>query len=545
MKYWLPLLTLATGAASAQTVTATLSVIEQNALELRYDVPAACQSLEFINDGIRPQDAASIRAEWQPADDCATVDGQHVQRKAPSCGSLRFRIPASTRNLDRIYPWAYPVGEGFFAHTSVYAVAPSCGPVNWKFSAPGTVVLDGVVGGTQASAPATQERVNTLAVVLLLKQSSATTHMGPGFTQDDERFVTDTLRDTTGYLHRALPGLTIPSPYVVASVSPNPYSWRGDVANRTMIRLTFPVSPSPEMQSNVRTLIAHEASHLSQPYEWTDAWGDDGAMFHEGGAEFLRWSASATLGWLSNAKLKDELESAFTDCLVTSNGKSWRRTVNRQWGRTPYACGLAFHAIGLEGRGDGQKAALALRDYYRDAADQHAASFAQLECRAGEQCRKRWLASLGSDEPVAAIFADYAKTPGALIRPAAAWSPSFSTSIANLMMNQFMRADCNGGVSYYSEPSAFHIAAGPACKALRVDMIVTGVEGQPFNAGRLASQAAKNACDARHEVTLNLKNGDTVNVACNGFDVPAEPYDVDIDAALKRLTGARPVPRLP
>lgn len=538
MKNWLPLLTLAAGTAAAQNVTATLSVIDDNALELRYDVPPSCQSLDFVNDGIRPQVAAGIRADWQPVDDCARVDGQHVQRGAASCASLRLRIPATTRDVDRIYPWAYPIGGGFFAHTSVYAVTPSCGPVDWKFIAPGTVVVNGVIMGAQASVPATQALIDDSPVMLLATQSKAPVHMGPGFTQQDQRLLDDALRGASGYLQKALPGLSLPSPYVVATVSPNAYNWRGDAANRTTIRLSFPSSPNEEMKSNIRSLIAHETSHLTQPLEWKDAWDDDITMFKEGGAEFLRWSVSAAMGWRDKAALRSDLESAFSDCIIATNGKSWKRTINRKWGRTPYACGLAFHVIGLAGRGGARPAALALRDYYRDAAEKKSANFGQLECRAGETCGTRWLSRLGSDEPVANIFADYAKSPGALIRPASTWNPALSASVASLMMHQLMRADCNGGVSFYNVENGFKVADGPTCKALRLDMIVTGVEGHPFSASQLASQAAKAACASRRQANLDLQGGATVSIACDAIEVPAELYNVDVDAALKNLAYA-------
>ncbi|MHA4868848.1 hypothetical protein ACXZ1M_14215 [Duganella sp. PWIR1] len=542
MKHLLPLLTLAAATAAAQNVTATLSIIDDSALELRYDVPPSCTSLNFFNDGIRPQEAASIRADWQPMDNCAKVDGQHIQRGAASCNSLRIRVPATTRDVDRIYPWAYPIGEGFFAHTSVYAVTPSCGAVDWKFVAQGTVVVNGVISGAQVSAPATQALIDDSPVVLLMKQSKAPVHMGPGFTEPDQRLLNEALRGTSSYLQNALPGLKLPSPYIVATVSPNAYNWRGDAANRTTIRLSFPSSPSEEVKSNIRSLIAHETSHLTQPLEWKDAWDDDITMFKEGGAEFLRWSVSAAMGWRDKAALQRDLESAFSDCIIATSGKSWKRTVNRKWGRTPYACGLAFHVIGLSARGDAQSAALAMRDYYRDAAERKVANFEQLECRAGETCKTRWLSRLGSDEPVAAIFADYAKIPGPLIRPATTWSAGVNDSMANLMMHQLMRADCNGGVSFYNVEKGFRVADGLTCKALRVDMTVTGIEGQPFSTSQRASQAAKAACDDKRQIKLNLQGGDTVNIACNAIELPSELYSVDIDLALKNL--AHPNTRL-
>ncbi|MYM97196.1 hypothetical protein [Duganella vulcania] len=237
-------LTLA-GPASAQSVAVTLSATDNTSLELRYDIPATCNALDFTNPGIPPSSAAELRRDWTALDGCGEVDGNQIRRKTASCSSLRFRVPAATRSLDRVYPWSYPIGQGFYAHTSAYAVSPaSCGAVSWKFSAPGgAVVVDGRPSGDAATLPSTTANAHYLPVALLLQPlpqgAAAKIHLDPRLSAADTRFLGDSILDATTYLAKALPDIDFPVPYVIAAISPEANGWRGDVAHRSTMRLTF------------------------------------------------------------------------------------------------------------------------------------------------------------------------------------------------------------------------------------------------------------------------------------------------------------------
>lgn len=530
---------LLAGPAAAQSVTVTLSATDSASLELRYDIPATCGALDFSNPGIAPPAANDIRRDWTPLDDCGEVDGQQTRRKNASCTSLRFRVPAATRNLDRVYPWAYPIGQGFYAHTSAYAVNPaSCGAVAWKFSVPGgAVVVDGVPSSGEALANA-----HYTPVALLLKPlpqgRAAKIHVDPSLPAADVRFLEETILDATAYLSKALPDIDFPVPYIIAVRSPDANGWRGDVANRNTMRLTISTAKPAHMQPSMRSYLAHEVSHLLQPASWKDVWKDDQAMISEGGADFLSWSTSAALGWQGREALKENLERAVNGCLAAVGGTSWRQTANRQQWPTPYACGLTFHVIGLASRVNNQPATLMLRDYYDTAQRTGKTDFAQaLECGAAAGCKPRWLSRVAGTEPLAEVMAAYARTPGALFKPVEKWSAATTATIAHKLVEQLMRADCGGAVSIYNEPQAARIAAGPACKALRPGMGVVGAEGRPLFSDQTAAQAVIAACSAKHLARLGLEDGGSVDIACDAATVslPAELYSVDIDAALKRL----------
>ncbi|MBV8635252.1 MAG: hypothetical protein JO002_12230, partial [Burkholderiaceae bacterium] len=134
----------AAAAAQDARVEVRLLFDQPDALSVSYQLPSSCRDLAFINDGIRPASADELRRDWQPADDCARVDGQGLHLTKDSCSTARFRVPIRFHFIDRVYPWAQPLGGGVYAHTQSYAVKPDCGPVDWHFSAPlGTLVING------------------------------------------------------------------------------------------------------------------------------------------------------------------------------------------------------------------------------------------------------------------------------------------------------------------------------------------------------------------------------------------------------------------
>ena len=64
-----------------------------------------------------------------------------------------------------------------------------------------------------------------------------------------------------------MPGLPFSMPFIVASAS-EPGNYWGDVARRTVMRLSFPVKPGPEQEQLLHSFVAHEMAHLTQPADW-------------------------------------------------------------------------------------------------------------------------------------------------------------------------------------------------------------------------------------------------------------------------------------
>lgn len=517
-------------AHAAAPVKATVTMRDPSALEVSYAIPPTCAALEF-RVGDMPHGAmAPLRGDWRAADDCTALEGGRIVRKQASCTTLRLRVPASARDVDRIYPWAYPVEKGLFAHTSVYAVKDTCGAVDWDFEAPGgTVVVDGVMSaerGAHAAGPVADHMPVVLIQEPFRSLEGRRVHADARFTPRTLQLLDATVSGSARQLAHDLPGIPFTVPFIVASPSTPPV-WRGDVPNRTTMRLTFPSAPGPAQEAILHRFVPHEMSHLLQPTNWNDAWQANESTIGEGGAEFLRVVTTTQLGWLDHAALKDELENAVNDCVLAADGKPWKDMRNRGWGKNPYHCGLAFYAIGLSTAGT-DSPLLRLRDYDRKAKLGERTDFARdIECGDAKDCRPRWLPRVGGDEPLDAVLLDYARQPGALLRVTDTWSPALVRLLAFRHVAQLMRADCGGAVSMFEE-DAPRIAAGPRCGTLRPDMVIVRAEALPLFDNADAVKASVAACHARGKTVLGLRDGTSVTVPCGAaVDLPAHVFAVD------------------
>ncbi|MGX4642655.1 hypothetical protein [Massilia sp. SYSU DXS3249] len=528
---------LAQDAAPASTL-ATITMRDPAALEVSYRIAPSCPALAFRNDGFHPGVAASLRKDWAAADACTEFDGKEVRRKHPSCSTLRLRVPATTRSADRVYPWAYPVERGLYVHTSAYAPTDACGPVEWEFVVPdGTVVIDGRTASQRAARSAADGGGEHMPTVLIRQRFASgavpRVYASSEFAPATQASLAAKVGSIESELRLMLPGLAITVPFIVASPS-EPGTYWGDVANRTVMRLSFPPAVGPEQEQLLHSFVAHEMAHITQPADWNDSWKEDSATIGEGGAEFLRVVAATRLGWFDRVRLQGELEQAVNGCLLAANGKPWKAMRNRNWGTNPYQCGLTFHLLGLAGGQAPQPALLRLRDYYARAKGGLPTDFARaVECGAAAGCDPRWLPRLAGEETLDDVLLDYTRHPGAVLRPTEDIAPVLVKPIAFWHLGLLMSGDCKGSISMYHEAAAARIAEGPACGVLRPGMVVVGAEGLPLFEGSAAVKASIQACATTGKTVLGLRDGRSIALACDAtVKLPARLYRVDVDRAL-------------
>lgn len=546
MKPILPVLLLACVPAAAATATpatatikATITMRDPGALEVSYQIPPSCAVLDFRNEDMQPETVATLRSDWRAADDCTEFDGRQIRRKNPSCSTLRLRVPATQRPADRVYPWAYPVEKGLYAHTGAYALTNACGPVDWTFSVPGgSVVVDGVLAAGSASRTSVQGGGDWMPTVLVQQTfppgTARRVHASSQFSPQTLALLDSTVDGVGKELERELPGLSVTVPFIVAAPSDHPSNYWGDVANRTIMRLAFPPPPGPAQEILLHRFITHEMAHLTQPRDWNDSWQDESATLGEGGAEFLRVVTATRLGWFDPAGFGGELETAVNSCLIAVDGKSWKGLNNRGWALNPYHCGLTFYAIGLSSKPSAASPLLRLRDYYRKAMRGERTDFPrELECGDAQACQPRWLPRLAGDEPLERVLQDYARHPGALFRVTSEWGPAMVKPMAFRHLAHLMAADCKGGVSMYHETASARIGAGPACGVLRENMVIVRAEGLPLFEDANAVKASVKACGSTGKTVLELQDGRSITLACNGraVSVPSLLFKVDLEQA--------------
>jgi len=538
LKLILPVLLLACAPASAQ-VHATLTLRDPAVLEVSYTIPPSCTALDFRNEDIRPETVATLRSDWHAADDCTEFDGRQLRRKNAFCSTLRLRVPATQRTADRVYPWAYPVEKGLYAHTRAYALTAACGPVDWTFSAPGgTVVVDGVAAAGSMDRTAAAGGGEEMPTVLIQQAfppgAAPRVHASSQFSPQTLALLDSTVARIDKELQRELPGLRFKVPFIVASPSDHPSNYWGDVANRTTMRLAFPPTAGPAQETLLHTFVTHEMAHLVQPREWNDSWKEDSATIGEGGAEFLRAVTATRLAWFDRAAFAGNLENAVNNCMLAAKGKSWKTMNNRGWGLNPYHCGLAFYAIGLSSKRSPTSPLLRVRDYYRKAGTGEGTDFArELECGGARDCQPRWLPRLAGDEALANVLQDYARQQGSLLHATSEWGPALVKPIAFRHLAQLMAADCKGGVSMYYEAASARIAPGPACGVFREDMVIVRAEGLPLFETADAVKASLESCRDKGSTVLDLQDGRSITLACDAasVNVPAQFFSVDLEQA--------------
>jgi hypothetical protein len=526
------LLLAAYGPCHAQ-VTATVRMDSTSAIELQYDIPKGCQALVFKNEGIRPQPAATMRHDWIVLDACAKISADGIQLQGDACTSVRIRVPASTQDLDRVYPWAYPLGGALYSHTSAFAVQPTCGPVNWTFEASGgRVVVNGETGGSRAQrAPAPV--IDYMPVFFLEGQAAPGEQPGQYI---DTRFAPETVEAVRhgveavyGHYRRSMPGLNFTQPYLVAVTSPKRGQMRGDVAGKTM-RLMLPATLTDNEQADMNYLIAHEAAHMLQPESFNDKWKEQ-TIIKEGGADFISWLTGAQLGWRGRADAAATIENAINKCVIALGRHNWSKFEDRNWSRTPYNCGLALHVLALV-EGNGQPAPmLALRDYYRDAKEGRPTDLAQaLECGTSAGCTARWLPRfLGPDEPFHSVMNDYAQK-SKLLATAPVLTLQQLAPVARNLVAELMARDCGGQISFYTKSDQFLIAQVRLCKNLREGMAVVRAQGASLFTDPASVIGLVKACHGAGKATLGLADGTNVEIECDK-SLPAVPELYTIDAA--------------
>ena len=533
---------LAHGIAPAQPasadVTVHISMAAPDALELTYDLPAACSRLPFQrdNDGYR-----AIRATWQSLDPCGTVNGGALVGGGQACRRMRFRVAVSS---DKVvgYPGAFPIGEAIYAHTSKYAVSAACGSVSYRFSSPGSI---GVLGGIrQGSATADAATGADLAVLLMARTMAPS---GAGLAYYDPQLsaaavaqIGATIDGTIDFYRKALPDARFRMPIVAAGLAraPGGPNVGGDAAD--IMRFTFfnwPAHPQPPERRMMTKLVVHEVSHRFQLRDAVDAY-PDARLIHEGGGEFLRWMVSIKKGWLTPAQAASELDDKLAECMIGVGPRNWGELSRGEIASNyyDYACGLPAYVYALAAR-QGKGTALGrINDFYRELGLGKAPPFDRaLECGSNAGCEPRWLAQLlGKSMPMTAAWDDLLRSTG-LAKPAAP-GPAQQDAMMKRALVQLVKDDCGGASSTTATADGMIIDSMASCKTLRAEAYVTQVERSALFGNQRALSLMGTACTQRAQVTLGLKNGDTLIMPCQRpYVARAQFYQVDIARVLASL----------
>lgn len=524
----------------AADVTVHLKLIPPQKLEVSYQLPQTCDALPFLNEETLPKFGSEIRAAWQAMDDCGTADGTTLTKTNKACSGLRFNIPATSKFYDRVSPGSFPMGEGMYVNTTSYAVSDKCGTVGYQFSAPGSIAFKGQLFEETASYDAYDGQY--MAVLLLRKQISSKagiiSYFNPALGAENIQLLQTVASQAVDFYHQALPDVTFRKPILAATVEQDggvPGFW-GDAGDVLRLALyNWPERPTPDTDERLRKFVWHEFAHRFQAPSAKEK--EQRAPFiGEGGAEYLRWTASLKTKWTSPEDAATELSTAISNCLSRTAGYSWKTLPKKlaASGAVPYECGLALHVMGLAARQNDGSALQQMNDYYHGFETGEMTSFEQaMECGKKKNCTPLWLPKLMGDQAMSTAWPEFFASTQ-IAKP----SPPPPTQYANIQRMAFsalMEENCNGNASFYTGKDAFLVGEIKGCKLFSEGMQIDEMEGKKLFGSLLLVDEMTQACISRGEVNLGLKNGVKLAVPCKGrFKIP-QFYAVDMNRLMQKL----------
>ncbi|MCU6498833.1 hypothetical protein LPN04_13620 [Rugamonas sp. A1-17] len=519
--------------AHSASVDVDIKLVSADALEVSFALPEHCTALAFLKDERGGQE---IRAAWRKLNDCAVTEGDQL-KSAGAC-TARFRVPATMRKITG-YPGSFPAPGGMYVHSSNYALADRCGPVTYRYHA-ADIVMDGHRYRDVATAPAATGG-DTPAMLMLAPQAKASLdYFDPRLSAATVAQIREVADGTIAYLSKQLPQAVVSRPVIaaIAASEPGGPNVGGDAGNILRLALfNWPQAPGPEENAKLTLLVSHEFSHRFQLRDAVDVY-PDARLINEGGAEFLRWLTSVQQGWLTRPEAAAQLDKALAECMLYTEGKSWRALTPRQIGsqRLEYLCGLPAYVYSLAAR-QGAGSALARFDsFYHQLRQGQVPDFPQaLECGDTANCKAQVLpALLASGATMEQQWNEVlSKTGLATLRPP---SQALRDRMVLRAVIKLMSDDCEGHSGTTETPQGIILDGMKVCKSIHQDSYATSIEGHPVFGDAATGPAMTSACQARHEVSFGLKDGGKLVVPCQSpYQFHTAFHAIDIDTALARL----------
>jgi len=534
------------GASHAAEVDVQLRLLAADALEVSYTLPPACQGLAFLKDGDAGRET---RTGWQAQGQEGVAGADRLERRGESSGpapaTLRFRVPATPRHIG--FPAAFPVGQGLYVHLSNYAVDGSCGMVTYRLAAPGIAVG----GKAYRDAAMATEGADAAALLLMAplpdRVGAVPAYFDPRLPAAAVAQIRAVADGTVEVLHGALPHARFTRPIMAAAYAEEPGGPNigGDAAGVLRLALfNWPREAGPNEQAQLIRLVSHEFSHRFQLRDAVDVY-PDARLIHEGGGEFLRWMVSLQKGWLTPAQAAADLDQALADCMLYTEGRSWRSLPAREIAvdRLAYRCGLPAWVYALAARQGRGTAFVRVDGFYRELGAGRQPDFARaLECGATPACRARRLpALLGADDAMETQWAALFGETG-LAAPVAPTLAQKNAMVLRAMI-KLMKDDCGGASGTTETPDGIILDGMKSCKTFTRDAYVTTIEGLPVFGDPATGPAMTAACTARHVLVLGLKDGGTLGAPCpEPYRMRTAFYQVNIDKVLTALRRAESTP---
>lgn len=527
---------------NSAATTITLSPFDATHIKVEYSLAPHCPSLKLLDP--YPQRTQQLRQDWQALNDCGSLSTDGVIAQNPKCRSFSFSVPIATKIIDRVNPVAYPIGgAGVLIHTATFAAENSCGEIEWKFASPGgNLIIDGGNRGEQTKIKQSQEKyISYTGVFFSYKSLASNRHIIASDSAPEtlQRGIENSSQQINDYFLKHYPSLAFSPPtlFIGNSIEPGSYGFQADVSSPKMIRFGFFNWQENQLSDTIST-IAHEYAHILQPENLLALGGQP--IYSEGGAEYLRWTADYRLGWRDKNYTAWYFSNAMRICLDASGSRPWKtiEPQHRNFGITPYACGLSIHTLALASRKNTASADQNLEAYYHNAKSNRDLSFSHaLECGDLQNCHPEFLDSFfNSSINTAEVINRQLKQLNLVKSRSYMGAGENQAPLGRKAFENLMLEDC-GGTDFWTFPDKFITGKSAQCKSIPQDSTILSVEGASYFSEPLRALDMQNkGCLKNHKVILRTHDNNSITVPCQKETVLEKNYyEIDIDKLLKLL----------
>ncbi|MBV1776819.1 hypothetical protein KSF73_13970 [Burkholderiaceae bacterium DAT-1] len=510
--------------------------LSEKVIEVSYSPTTACSELTFDKPG---KNDPHLREGWQSSTPCATLDGDTIHFNGDACRKATFKVPVSSAMIHGYYP-AFPIAGGVWIHTSNYVTDQRCGAAHYTFLAP-AVAAEGKIQRQRATLK-WDNRDHTAALLLPAlppPSKGVPIWIDPALPQETRTLIREVANGTVDYLRARLPDAPFHMPILSAAGIQNGGTTRVDGNGGDVLRLAlynWPASPDKDARNQTTHLVAHEFSHEFQTFPDAKKYPDE-RLIHEGGAEFMQWMVHIKHGWLSKETAAQYLNDALGDCMLATGNLPWASVSaqTKSSERLAYRCGLPAYVLAMAASSDADTPFQRLNAFYKRMQSSELPDFAQVvECGGNAACQPKWLPLLLGDQMVMReVWAQLATETG-LLKPASAGQAQINSMIITAV-GELMTEDC-GHRDMYPAPDGILLDGDQRCRHLAGKHYASKIGGEPLFASDKALQALIHSCKQSLQVTVEMKDGTRMNLACSKPYQPLQSfYQVDMDRVLAIL----------
>jgi hypothetical protein len=299
--------------------------------------------------------------------------------------------------------------------------------------------------------------------------------------------------------------------------------WQADAVPGSVIRFGLSgngwANPDEKLLASFREVTAHEIAHFwnSQLFDarGTPSW------LTEGSAELLAISALLAVGKLDAANAASRIEAAASECYLLAGDRAWSSIRERNYGRSPYACGLLMH-FGIVASARKEEPNLETFSFYSALWNQfpkysEAAVVSFFKSRNHAEIAQQIEQMLKDPNAVFRTASSTLISQGGVAMTAPEELPESSrASFGARVLSTLMEPDCQGSHGFFWRTDHFEVSGVTGCANFKTGMKIRYVEDRDLvQAPVEAVERARAVCSQGGNLALKTLNDEKIALRCN------------------------------